>query len=139
MGQALVKMVNDCDHVVRMHVAKAVTTLYLTTSRSTSETTSCGSMVLLSRAGQERIFQEILRMLQLAFIVSDGLEELSAEDESVNRVASHIYTLLLSGCVSPVCESKVVGELVMAVGRGHTDADLVTKVTTLTNNTCVLC
>ena len=133
--QALIKMVNDSDHVLRMHVARAVTTLYFTarggihTSRITnkvSEIRSCDRMVLLSCAGQEETFQDIYEVLQLAFTISPDLDDLSAEDESVNRFASRIYTLMMCGCVSPVCERKVVRELVMAVH--NIENDLVTKV-----------
>lgn len=133
--QALIKIVNDSDHAVRMHVAKAITFLFVTTSKTTalanrlSVPVSHDSVVLLSRQTQEQTFEEVLEMLQLAHnILSDALDELSAEDESVNRVASKIYTLLLMACVSPVCERKVVQELVMAMGHGQIDADLVIKV-----------
>ena len=143
MGQALVKMVNDGDHLVRMHMAKAVTVLYHSVAQATAHASHIRTVQqlcppkhsrkmagLLSCAEQEHVFQEILQVLQLAFVFSEGLDELSAEDESVNRVASRIHTLLLSACVSPVCQRKVVGELVMAVD--HIDTDLVAKV-------CMLC
>ena len=130
--QALVMMVNDSDHVVRMHVATAITSLYVAATvggaQATTPSTSHDRLVLLSCAGQEETFERVLETLQLVFVISEDLDELSTEDESVNRVASRIYTLLLEGCVSPVCEHKVVGELVKAVGHGYIDADLVTKV-----------
>lgn len=131
---ALITMVNDSDHSVRMHVARAITSLFSRsvvqtgTTNGLSEPMSHDRVMLLSNKDQEDTFQEVLEMLHLAYVISDGLDELSSEDESVNRVASKIYTLLLEGCVSPVCERKVVGELVMAVGHGHIDADLVAKV-----------
>lgn len=138
--QALVAMVNDGDHAVRMHVARAITNLFIARFRSrsserrVSESSGVLSMsrqriVLLSCKEQEETFQKVLEMLQPAFIVSDGLDELSTEDESVNRVASRIYTLQMEGCVSPVCERKVVSELILAMGHGHIDPDLVAKVT----------
>ena len=135
--QALIKMVNDSDHTMRMRVAQAVASLFLSTGKESAHTSRASDLPLpcdegrvsLSRAHQENIFQQVLGALQLAFVISDGLDELSTEDESVNRVASRIYTLLICGCVSPVCERKIVGELVMAAGCGHIDRDLVAKVT----------
>lgn len=135
--QALIKMVNNSDHVMRMHVASAITKLYFMArgrvhtsrvSNQVSKVQSCDRMILLSCAQQEETFQEIYEMLQLAFTMpSTDLDDLSAEDDSVNRVASHIYTLLMCGCVSPVCERKVVRELVMAV-QVQIEADLLIKV-----------
>jgi hypothetical protein len=135
VGQALINLVHDNDHVMRMHMAGAVTTLFLAAkdriSRAAvlSESWPCDRFALLSCALQEETFQQIMTKLQLAFVINNpnGLDDLSGEDESVNRFASRIYTLLMCGCVSPVCERKVMGELVMAVGRGI-DPDLVTKV-----------
>lgn len=131
--QAIVKMVNDSDHMMRMYMARAVTNLFTTAksgvhANQMSESRSCDTIPLLSCAGQAETFQQIFDMLHLAFVIpNNGLDELSAEDESVNRVASRIYTLLLCGCISPVCERRVVGELIKAMGRGL-DADLVAKV-----------
>ena len=129
--EALVAMVNDSDHGVRMHVAKAITSLYVTTTKDrspSSRQSSHDTVTLLSCNAQEKTFRQVYEMLQLAYVVSDGLDELSSEDESVNRVASLIYSLLLQGCVSPTCERMVVKELLISVGEGHTDADLVAKV-----------
>ena len=133
--EALVMMVNDCDHGMRMHVAKAITSLYTT---STKEKTSAGrsgnlsaphsTMTLLSCTAQEETFKQVFEKLQLVNVVSDGLDELSSEDDSVNRVASRIYSLLMQGCVSPTCERMVVKELLQAVGEGCIDTDLVAKV-----------
>ena len=53
-------------------------------------------------------------------------DQLSVEDDSVNRVASLIITLLREACVSPVCEVNVPSLLVSAVGQ--IDHDLVAKV-----------
>ena len=135
--QALIKLVYDRDHIVRMHVARAVTTLFFAPAKGgvpytagtnqMSRTRSCDNAALLSSALQKETFQQIMEVLQLAFVIPNDLDELSSEDESVNRFASRIYTLLMCGCVSPVCERKVIGELVMAVGRG-VDTDLVAKV-----------
>ena len=55
-------------------------------------------------------------------------DELSAEDDSVNRVASMITTLQYEACTSPVCERGVVSVLMTAVGKRHIDEDLVSKV-----------
>ena len=131
--QALVTMVNDGDHMIRMHVAKAITSLFVAPGDSTVSGGGCNpsrdGTVLLSRAAQEQTFEQVMEMLTLAHVVAyEGLDELSAEDESVSRVASRMYTLLMMGCVSPLCESMVVEELVMAVGRGQVDTDLVVKV-----------
>ena len=53
-------------------------------------------------------------------------DQLSIEDDSVNRVASMITTLLYMACVSPVCEMKVASLLTNAVGQ--IDLALVAKV-----------
>lgn len=135
--QALVMMIDDDDHSVRMHVAKAITSLFLTAAvggvlekptNALTGTVSRDNAVLLSLKGQEICFRDVLERLRPAFNLPDGLDELSSEDQSVNRVASRIYTLLMEGCVSPVCERKVVSELVMSVGRAQIDSDIVTKV-----------
>ena len=53
-------------------------------------------------------------------------DQLSAEDDSVNRVASMMATLLYEVSVSPVCERNVASLLISAVGQ--IDHDLVAKV-----------
>lgn len=122
-------MVNDSDHGVRMHLAKAITSLFVTTKPSAKGSSTLSiSPTLLSCSAQEKTFKQLFEVLQLAFVISDGLDELSSEDESVNRVASRIYSLLLQGCVSPTCERMVVKELLIAVGEGSLDTDLVAKV-----------
>ncbi len=129
--EALVTMVNDSDHGVRMHVAKAITSLYITATKSKSPAKTASThplLTLLSCGAQEKTFKQVFEMLQLAYVVSGGLDDLSSEDESVNRVASLIYSLLLQGCVSPTCERLVVKELLVSVGQGLVDIDLVAKV-----------
>ena len=128
--QAVVRMVNDVDHAVRMHVAACITSLFIATTKATNQIPGLVShdVVLLSRQNQNKMFKEVLEVLKLAYLLPDGVDELSAEDESVNRIASRVYTLLLMGCVSPVCERKVVKELILAVGNGSIDAELVAKV-----------
>lgn len=131
--QALVRIVNDVDHAVRMHVASSVTSLFLFSVHVRSrgdDRTLARNVVLLDRRRQEETFHQVMDSLRLAYFISDGLHELSSEDESVNRVSSRIYSLQLVACVSPVCEHKVVSELVLAVKRGHIEADLVEKVRT---------
>ena len=130
--EALVMMVNDSDHGVRMHVAKAITSLFMTTTKATRTanrfSTAPDTVALLNCSAQGETFKQVFEVLQLANVISDGLDELSFEDESVNRVASMIYSLLLQGCVSPTCERMVVKELLISVGQGHIDTDLVAKV-----------
>lgn len=46
----------------------------------------------------------------------------------MNRVASMISTLLRVAAVSPALEQRVVSELMVAVGHGQIDLDLVNKV-----------
>ena len=53
---------------------------------------------------------------------------LSAEDESVNRIASMLCTLQCIGCMSTSCERHVISIMINAVGHGYVDAGLVTKV-----------
>ncbi len=55
-------------------------------------------------------------------------DELSVEDESVNRVASMIATIQCQGCVSLVSEKKVVSVLINAVGKEQIDFDVARKV-----------
>ena len=124
-------MVNDVDHVLRMHITRAVTSLFLAQAHLTGDDPLPSIHVtLLDQKGQEEMFQQVMDSLRLAYFISDGLHELSSEDESVNRVSSLIYSLQLEACVSPVCEPKVVSELVLAVKRGHIEADLMDKVLT---------
>lgn len=131
--QAMIRMVNDVDHAVRMNVARAVTALFLSPARS--RVSDCArvtsTVLLLDQKGQEETFHQVMDSLRLAYFISDDLHEMSSEDESVNRVSSRIYSLQLVACVSPVCERKVVSELVLAVKRGHIEADLVDKVCAL--------
>ncbi len=46
----------------------------------------------------------------------------------MNRVSSMIATIQCEGCVSPVCEKKVVSVLITAVGKEQIDFDLARKV-----------
>ena len=55
-------------------------------------------------------------------------DDLSQEDDSVNRVASMITTLQYQASSSPVCEVAVLNELATAVGHGFIDDELVSKV-----------
>ena len=127
--QVLIMMVNDVDHAVRMRIGEAITSLYVSKLPLGDWTVAESmSLALLDRKKQEETFHHVMKSLQLAHFISDGLHELSSEDESVNRVSSRIYTLQLAACMSPVCERKIVSELVLAVRRGHIEADLVDKV-----------
>lgn len=127
--RALVQMVDDADHAVRMHIGGAITSLYAS-KLPVGESTACesSSFQLFDRKKQEETFEGIMESLRMAYFISEGLHDLSSEDESVNRVSSRIYSLQVAACVSPVCESKIVCELVLAVHRGHIEADLVDKV-----------
>ncbi len=49
----------------------------------------------------------------------------------MNRVSSMIATIQCEGCVSPVCEKKVVSVLITAVGKEQIDFDLARKVRTV--------
>ena len=62
--------------------------------------------------------------------VQTDQDDLSQEDDSVNRVASMITTLQYQACTSPVCEVAVLNELATAVGHGFIDDELVSKVCT---------
>ena len=59
-------------------------------------------------------------------MIQASQDQLSAEDDSVNRVASMMATLLYEASVSPVCERNVASLLISAVGQ--IDHDLVAKV-----------
>ena len=173
LRSAVVRMVNDQDHSVRMYMARAVSSLYREGK---------GVWSLLPRPEQEEAFQQVSEMLKKAHMVQVGVvvggarllpsitvtgfvitspslppssllppllspsppplplpsssppslqtsqDDISAEDESVNRVSSMISTLLCEAGTSPACERKVVSILATAVGQGHIDLDLVCKV-----------
>lgn len=132
-------MINDPHHAVRMHMATVITSLFVvevnrgspqlnSRAEGPSDSTSCDNTMLLSRKDQEDNFQEVLEKLDQSDIVVDSVQDLSAEDEYVSRVASQIFTLLMVACVSPVCERKAVTKLVNAVGHNAIDSDLVGKV-----------
>ena len=46
----------------------------------------------------------------------------------MNRLASMMATLQSMACVSPVCERRVMSVFVSAVGQGHIEACMVSKV-----------
>lgn len=58
----------------------------------------------------------------------DDQDDLSKEDDSVNRIASLMATLQHEACISPVCEQKVVSLLAVAVGNKQIEPELCTKV-----------
>ncbi len=66
--EALVHMVNDSSHCVRMHMATVVAVLYY--SRTSSKWVELGMGPLLPRAEQEEVFQQVTKMLQKAYQVS---------------------------------------------------------------------
>ena len=125
--QALVKMVNDEDHAVRMRIGEVIISLYISKCPGLDDVLT-PTMSLVHQKMQQEIFAQVMESLQLAYFIPDGLHDLSSEDESVNRVSSRVYTLQLMACVSPLCERKVVSELVLAVKLGHIETDLVEKV-----------
>jgi len=125
--QALVKMVNEVDHAVRMRTGEVVVSLYAA-ELPAQDDLLMPTVSLVDQKMQQETFSQVMESLRLAYFIPDGLHDLSSEDESVNRVSSRVYTLQLAACVSPLCEYKVVSELVLAVKHGHIEADLVEKV-----------
>ena len=141
LKDALVSLTNDVDHGVRMHMATAITSLFFYDGSRSHD----NQVTLVSREEQEQVYQQVLVMLQNAYLVQvsgrsvsvqvcysislpqASQDQLSTEDDSVNRVGSMITTLLHEACVSPVCERNVASLLVNAVGQ--IDHDLVAKVT----------
>ena len=63
LQDALLMMVNDQDHAVRMHMAKVVTSLHYT----------AGSKELVSKEEQLEIFKKVSDMLQKAHLISVSL------------------------------------------------------------------
>ena len=59
--EALLQMINDTDHAVRMHMAKVVTFLHCVAG---------GGDVLVSREEQLQIFQKVSDMLKKANLIS---------------------------------------------------------------------
>ena len=62
LREALIRMVNDPDHSVRMHLAKVVTSLHSGVAGATVE--------LLPRQDQLETFQQIYNMLRKAYMIS---------------------------------------------------------------------
>eukprot|EP00731_Ephydatia_muelleri_P031937 Em0023g444a len=115
---ALITMVHDPDHHVRMFIARTVPIVYLADPRT---------LQLVSSECQRETFEKVSGMLQKAHQVLDDQDDLSREDDSVNRIASLMATLQHEACVSPVCEQKVVSLLAVAVGNEQIEPDLCTK------------
>lgn len=154
LKDAMISLLHDADHGVRMHMATTITTLFFCDGSKESHDSH---VTLLPRQEQEKVYDQINAMLQRANQVKvrcqgecnehltlslplsslpllslpsypqASQDQLSVEDDSVNRVASMIATLLHEACVSPVCEMNVASLLINAVGQ--IDHDLVAKVT----------
>ena len=92
--EALVRMVNDSDHAVRMHMAWAVTVLY----RSRVEGVELGAWPLLSREEQRDVFQQVNKMLQKAYLVTvsgiAGVMPFSTDDLTFDWLESTISSFL---------------------------------------------
>ena len=68
--EALIKMVEDSDHCVRMSMAKIVSSLYLDTKQGSPLPDSCDSHVLLlPMKEQESIFERVTETLHKADMV----------------------------------------------------------------------
>ena len=66
LKDAMVSLANDVDHGVRMHMASAVTSLFFC---GDSEKSHDSHVTLLPREEQEKIYQQVLAMLQDAYQV----------------------------------------------------------------------
>ena len=118
LHDALIAMVHDPDHYVRMFIARTVPILFLANTRT---------LQLVSGDCQRETFEKVSGMLQKAHQVLDDQDDLSKEDDSVNRIASLMATLQHEACISPVCEQKVVSLLAVAVGNKQIEPELCTK------------
>ena len=68
LRDALVQMVNDVDHGVRMHMASAIATLFVAEN---NRSRSCaGHVTLLSHNEQEKTYETIEQMLHKAHLVT---------------------------------------------------------------------
>ena len=66
LKDAMVSLANDVDHGVRMHMASAVTSLFFCDDSTKSHDSH---VMLLPREEQEKIYQQVLAMLQDAYQV----------------------------------------------------------------------
>ena len=66
LKDAMVSLANDVDHSVRMHMASAVTSLFFCDDSKKSHD---GHVMLLPREEQDKIYQQVLSMLQEAYQV----------------------------------------------------------------------
>ena len=66
LKDAMVSLVNDVDHGVRMHMASAVTSLFFCDGSKKSHDSH---VMLLPRDEQEKVYQQVLTMLQDAYQV----------------------------------------------------------------------
>jgi ataxia telangiectasia mutated family protein len=112
LGKALMQLLIDPDHSVRIHTAATITNLF----------------TLMLPSEQVKCFQELYDILQSSSQIESKLDELSREDESVNRVASGLCLWLCVGSASGSCEHHVMSVLVSAAGRGRVDKCLIKKV-----------
>ena len=63
MKEALIRMVNDADHAVRMHMAKVVTSLHYAAVTG-------GDRELASLGEQRKVFLQVSNMLKKAHLIS---------------------------------------------------------------------
>ena len=70
----------------------------------------------------------LIRTSGCVVLLQTDQDELSQEDDSVNRVSSMIASLQHLMCVSPSCEPTGLSELASGVGQGFIDTELVGKV-----------
>ena len=66
LKDAMISLANDVDHGVRMHMASAVTSLFFCDSSKKSHDSH---VMLLPREEQEKVYQQVLSMLQDAYQV----------------------------------------------------------------------
>ena len=80
LKDAMVSLANDVDHGVRMHMASAVTSLFFCDDSTKSHDSH---VMLLPREVQEKIYQQVLAMLQDAYQVMVSYKILASSLENI--------------------------------------------------------
>ena len=75
LKDAMVSLANDVDHGVRMHMASAVTSLFFCADSKKSHDSH---VMLLPREEQEKVYEQVLAMLQDAYQVMVGYHLVSS-------------------------------------------------------------
>ena len=95
LKDAMVSLANDVDHGVRMHMASAVTSLFFC---GDSKKSHDSHVMLLPREEQEKVYEQVLAMLQDAYQVMVSyrfVSSLKSDIENLSLYCRHIRTSLV--------------------------------------------